>query len=93
MIVDRSTAGVRNEDRLVFGGGGGDPIRGCTAATVTEIQRDSKTGEALLGRQVPGMAFGDARTLAPLKASERPPRVPLARMLDEIRRELQTTGE
>src|SRR5262245_6041558 len=49
MIVDRSTAGVRNKDRLVFGGGGGDPIRGRTAATVTEVQRDSKTDHPMDG--------------------------------------------
>lgn len=53
-----------------------------------EVRRDPISQERCLIRNVPGMAFDDARSLRALRTGHAPPRVTLERMLGEIRADL-----
>lgn len=57
-----------------------------------EIRRDPATRQRVLGRSLPGLEIGDARTLRPLRAGEAPLRLTLDRMLNEVRRAMAEDG-
>lgn len=54
-----------------------------------DIWRDPVTRERLVGRRLPGLEIGDLRTLRAPRPGEPEARVPVDRMIKEIRRALQ----
>src|SRR5205814_4267216 len=87
LTVDGSPAFATGEEALLFvwrDSRGRAQLNGLGQGKF-EIRRDPATGERLLRRDVPGLGFADARTLRPLRAREAAPRVPLERMLSDIR--------
>lgn len=57
-----------------------------------EVRTDAASGERVLSRQLPGLAFRDVRSLARVRASEPAHAVPLRLMLREIHRTLEEDG-
>jgi hypothetical protein len=57
-----------------------------------ELRTDPASGERVLSRQLPGLAFRDVRSLARVSAGEAASPVPLRLMLREIHRTLEEDG-